>query len=80
MKPDIHPAMHDLKIVMTDGTTFETKSASKIGNLILDTCIKSHVAWTGKKTALNERASEVAKFNKKFAGFSGMFTAPKAAE
>ena len=75
MKPDIHPTMHDLEIVMTDGTKFVTKSTSKMGKTILDICIKSHAAWTGKKAKINERASEVAKFNKKFAGFSNMFGA-----
>jgi len=26
MKPDIHPEYHEITVVMTDGTTFKTRS------------------------------------------------------
>jgi large subunit ribosomal protein L31 len=49
MKPDIHPAYHELNVIMTDGTTFTTRTAGgKPGETLrLDIDPKSHPAWTG---------------------------------
>ena len=49
MKPGIHPEYHEINIVMTDGTTFKTRScAGKAGDTLrLDIDPKSHPAWTG---------------------------------
>ncbi len=69
MKPTIHPDYHDINIIMTDGTTFTTRSCyGKAGDTIrLDIDPKSHPAWTGQQRII-DTGGQVAKFNKKFAG------------
>jgi len=68
MKPGIHPEYHEINIVMTDGTTFKTRScAGKAGDTIrLDIDPKSHPAWTGVQRVM-DTGGQVAKFNKRFA-------------
>ena len=68
MKTGIHPDYHTIKIVMTDGTTFNTRSTmGKEGDtLTLDIDPKSHPAWTGGVQRVLENG-QVAKFNKRFA-------------
>ena len=52
MKKNIHPNYHKIKVVMTDGTEFETRSTWGKENdvLKLDIDPKSHFAWTGGLT------------------------------
>jgi large subunit ribosomal protein L31 len=70
MKSDIHPDYHEINIVMTDGTTFKTRSC--YGNpgdtLRLDIDPKSHPAWTGGQQQIMDRGGRVARFQKRFAG------------
>ena len=49
MKSDIHPDYHMIKVQMTDGTVFETRSTwGKEGDTLqLDIDPTSHPAWTG---------------------------------
>ena len=49
MKPEIHPDYHTIKVVMTDGTEYLTRSTyGKEGDTLnLDIDSKSHPAWTG---------------------------------
>ena len=49
MKKNIHPNYHKIKVVMTDGSEFETRSTWGKENdvLKLDIDPKSHSAWTG---------------------------------
>ncbi|MFO1037197.1 MAG: 50S ribosomal protein L31 [Geminicoccaceae bacterium] len=70
MKADIHPDYHEITVVMTDGSTFKTRSTyGKEGDsLHLDVDPKSHPAWTGGVAQLIERG-QVEKFNKKFQSF-----------
>ena len=53
MKTDIHPEYHMIKVVMTDGTEFMTRSTyGKDGDTLnLDIDPKTHPAWTGGSTA-----------------------------
>ncbi|WP_439547991.1 50S ribosomal protein L31 [Falsiroseomonas sp.] len=69
MKPDIHPEYHTINIIMTDGTTFTTRSCyGKEGDTMrLDIDPKSHPAWTGQQRVM-DTGGQIAKFNKKFAG------------
>jgi large subunit ribosomal protein L31 len=69
MKSGIHPDYHDITVVMTDGTSFKTRScAGKAGDTIrLDIDPKSHPAWTGVQRIV-DTGGQVAKFNRKFAG------------
>ncbi len=71
MKKDIHPDYHEINIVMTDGTTFKTRSTwgAEGDSMTLDIDPKSHPAWTGGATRLVESGGQVAKFDKRFEGF-----------
>src|SRR2546421_230144 len=57
MKPDLHPDYHTIKVVMTDGTEFTTRSTwGKEGDTLhLDIDPKSHPAWTGGQQQLVDR-------------------------
>ena len=70
MKKNIHPNYHKIKVVMTDGSNFETMSTwGKEGDsLKLDIDPKSHPAWTGGKANINESEGQVARFQKRFKG------------
>ncbi len=69
MKPGIHPEYHEIKIIMTDGSEFTTRSTfGRPGETLrLDIDPKSHPAWTGVQRMM-DTGGQVAKFNKKFAG------------
>ena len=68
MKKNIHPDYHATKVVMTDGSTFETRSTwgKKGDTLQLDIDPKSHPAWTGGNQQLVDRGGRLSKFNQKF--------------
>jgi large subunit ribosomal protein L31 len=70
MKPDIHPDYHSIKVIMTDGTEFNTRSTwGKPGDkLQLDIDPKSHPAWTGGQQHLLDRGGRLSRFQKKFGG------------
>lgn len=71
MKQDIHPDYHEINVVMTDGTSYQTRSTwGKAGDTMkLDIDPNSHPAWTGGTQRINAQDTQVAKFNKKFEGF-----------
>lgn len=71
MKADTHPDYHTIKVQMTDGTVFETRSTwGKEGDtLALEIDPTSHPAWTGGNRVVNE-GGQVARFNKRFGGLS----------
>ena len=71
MKPDTHPDYHQVKVVMTDGTEFTTRTTwGKPGDVLhLDIDPKSHPAWTGGQQHLVDRGGRLSRFNKKFEGF-----------
>ena len=71
MKKDIHPEYHTIKVVLTDGSEFETRSTygSEGDTLKLDIDPKSHPAWTGGAGKLVDTGGQVAKFNRRFEGF-----------
>jgi large subunit ribosomal protein L31 len=70
MKAEIHPNYHTIKVVMTDGTEFATRSTyGKEGDTLnLDIDSKSHPAWTGGQQQLLDRGGRVSRFQKKFSG------------
>lgn len=70
MKKDIHPDYHEITVVMTDGTSYQTKSTwGKPGDTLkLDIDSKSHPAWTGVHRLIDS-GGQLAKFNKRFEGF-----------
>ena len=67
MKKNLHPKYHKIKVVMTDGSEFETMSTwGKEGETLkLDIDSKSHVAWTGGTQKVSDKG-RVSKFFKKF--------------
>ena len=70
MKKEGHPDYHMIKVVMTDGSSFETRSTygEEGGTLNLDIDPISHPAWTGGPARITERG-RVSKFNQKFGAF-----------
>ncbi|MBL0375015.1 50S ribosomal protein L31 [Rhizobium sp. KVB221] len=70
MKTQIHPDYHMIKVVMTDGTEYTTRSTwgseGQTMNLEIDS--KSHPAWTGGNQQMMDRGGRVSKFNKRFSG------------
>ncbi|MDX1484041.1 MAG: 50S ribosomal protein L31 [Alphaproteobacteria bacterium] len=70
MKKDTHPEYHEITVVMTDGTTYQTRSTwGKPGDTLkLDIDSKSHPAWTGVHR-LVDSGGQLAKFNKRFENF-----------
>ena len=67
MKKGIHPDYHEINVVMTDGTSFKTRSTmGKAGDTIrLDIDPKSHPAWTGVHR-LVDSGGQLAKFQRRF--------------
>ena len=57
---------------MTDGTEYKTRSTcGKEGDVLkLDVDPLTHPAWTGGNTQLVDTGGQVARFNKRFKGFS----------
>ncbi|RPI67625.1 MAG: 50S ribosomal protein L31 [Ignavibacteriae bacterium] len=64
MKKGIHPAYRTIDVVMTDGTTFKTRSCYKDERLVLEIDSKSHPFYTGKQMLL-DTAGRVERFNKR---------------
>ena len=68
MKPDIHPQYHMIKVVMTDGSDYMTRSTYGIAGdtLNLDIDPKTHPAWTGGSQQLLDRGGRLSKFTSRF--------------
>jgi len=68
MKTDIHPKYHMIKVVMTDGTSFMTRSTwgSEGDTLNLDIDPNTHPAWTGGSQQLTDRGGRLSRFNSRF--------------
>lgn len=70
MREKIHPDYHMIKVVMTDGTEYVTRSTwgSEGAVMNLDIDPTSHPAWTGGNQQMLDRGGRVSKFNKRFSG------------
>ena len=70
MKKDTHPDYHMIKVVMTDGTEFETRTTwgSEGDTMNLDIDPNSHPAWTGGNQQLMDRGGRLSRFKKKYEG------------
>ena len=73
MKKDTHPDYHMIKVVMTDGTEYETRSTygAEGDTLQLDIDPNTHPAWTGGGQHLIDRGGRLSRFNKKYEGLMG---------
>ena len=71
MKEKIHPDYHKIKVVMTDGSQFETMSTwGKEGETLkLDIDPKSHPAWSGGEKKLVDTQGQISKFAKRFKNY-----------
>lgn len=76
MKKEIHPDYHTVKVVMTDGTEFETRTTwgNEGDTMRLDIDPSSHPAWTGGPQRMSE-GGRAAKFGARFG--KGAFSAKK---
>ncbi len=70
--PTVHPDYHFIKVVMTNGTDFVTRSTmGKPGDTLnLDIDPNTHPAWTGGQQQLLDRAGRVSRFNSRFGNMS----------
>ncbi len=77
MKPGVHPDYHEINVIMTDGSTFKTRSTyGKPGETLrLDIDPKTHPAWTGQQRMIDQ-GGQVAKFNKRFAAIGAIKAKP----
>lgn len=67
MKKGIHPDYHEITVVMTDGTTYKTRSTwGKPGaTMKLEIDPKTHPAWTGVHR-LMDSGGQLGKFKNRF--------------
>lgn len=67
MKKDLHPGYHFVKVVMTDGTEYMTRTTAGEANgrlqLVIDS--KNHPAYTGERKILDSMG-RMDKFRKKY--------------
>jgi large subunit ribosomal protein L31 len=72
MKPDIHPQYHMIRVVLTDGSEFMTRSTygEDGATLNLDIDPKTHPAWTGGSQQLLDRGGRLSRFNSRFGNMS----------
>ena len=70
MKNEGHPDDHFITVVMTDGSSDQTRSTyGKEGDTLqLDIDPKTHPAWNGGAQNLTDRGGRVSKFNQRFKG------------
>jgi large subunit ribosomal protein L31 len=68
VKADIHPTYHMIKVVMTNGTEFMTRSTygEDGATLHLDIDPNTHPAWTGGSAQLTDRGGRLSRFNTRF--------------
>lgn len=65
MKKGIHPDYRVIEVVMTDGTTYKTRSCYKEDRMVLEIDSKSHPFYTGKQV-LVDTTGRVDRFQKRF--------------
>jgi large subunit ribosomal protein L31 len=73
MKKDIHPDYHPIRVVMTDGSEYVTRSTwgEPGGTLHLDVDPRTHPAWTGGSQQLVDRGGRVSRFKTRYKGLMG---------
>ncbi len=70
MKSGIHPDYHEITVVRTDGSEYQTHSCwGKAGDVMkLDIDPLNHNAWVGGKAQISKKG-RIAKFGSKYEGF-----------
>jgi large subunit ribosomal protein L31 len=70
MKVDIHPKYNKMVVQFPQGDSFETRSTSTIGTLMVDVDYRKHPAWTKSGIAgASDTSAKVTRFKEKVAGF-----------
>ncbi|GAB5466034.1 MAG: hypothetical protein Kapaf2KO_14700 [Candidatus Kapaibacteriales bacterium] len=77
MKKGIHPQYRTVEVVMTDGSTFQTRSCYKDDRMVLEIDSKSHPFFTGKQM-LVDTAGRVDRFKKRMARSQNIMKGRKA--
>ena len=67
-----HPDYHFIKVMMTDGSEYTTRSTwGKEGDVLhLDLDSRTHPAWTGGQQQLLDRGGRLSRFNSRFGGMN----------
>lgn len=71
MKAEGHPDYHFINVVLTDGSSYRTRSTmgQEGATLNLDIDPRTHPAWTGGAQQVLDRGGRVSRFSQKFGGF-----------
>lgn len=69
-KKSLHINYKEIKVKMTNGSIFVTKSTGK--NKVLDVDTLNHPAWTKNNNNINFKNKKVIEFNKKFKGLNNI--------
>lgn len=71
MQKGIHPDYHEITLILTDGTSYNTRSTwGKAGDTMrLEIDRTSHPAWTGGAQRLLDTGGQLSRFNKRFSSF-----------
>jgi|GEM_PF-837059 len=69
-KSSLHPRFREITVVMTNGTSFKTRSTYGNDTLKLDIDITTHPAWTNESNFVNLKADKVTAFANKYQGLS----------
>ena len=64
MKPEIHPAYQELRVVCACGSNFKTRSTHR-GDIHVEICSQCHPFFTGKQK-LVDTAGRVERFQRKY--------------
>lgn len=70
MKKEGHPDYHMITVMMTDGSSYQTRSTygQEGDTLQLDIDPRTHPAWTGGNQTIVDRGGRVGRFKDKFKG------------
>lgn len=68
-----HPDYHFIKVVMTDGSEYKTRSTwgNEGDTLNLDIDPLTHPAWTGGEQKMLDRGGRVSRFTSRFGNLGG---------
>ena len=77
MKPGIHPAYEEVKVVCACGSSFKTRSTHK-GDIRVEICSSCHPFFTGRQKLIDTEG-RVDRFQKKYAKARDLAAQKKAA-
>lgn len=69
-KASLHQNFREITVVMTNGTTFKTRSTYGNDTLKLDIDVSTHPAWTNESNFVNLKADKVTAFSNKYQGLN----------